>query len=272
VYAEGICVLAIITAALLIGFGGITDRLIPLFAIGAFLAFTMSQAGMVAHWKRERGSGWRHNMLLNLVGAIATGLTVLLVIVAKFAEGAWITLIAIPAFLAIMYRVHHHYEKLRKEISLDKPLEPSLPKPPILVITVNAWTRINKEALTTAMALSPEIKVVHVSDDDKPNDFCENWENYIEGPAKHGNLPVPELVELHSPYRLIVTPIVEYVKKLASENPDRRIITVVPELIERRWFEWLLHTQRAEILKARLLMEGTDRISVLNIPWYQKSR
>jgi amino acid permease-like protein len=271
VYSEGIIVLMVFTAALLIGFGGITDRLIPLFAVGAFLAFTMSQAGMVAHWRREGGKRARQNMILNLTGALVTGLTVLVVIVAKFSEGAWITLIAIPALLFTMYAVRRHYEKIRCEIDISTPLEPYLPNPPILVVTMQSWTRVNKQALRAAMALSREIKVVHVSEDDRPNDFCDKWKEYIEAPARQAGLPVPELVHLHSPYRLVVTPILDYVKRLAAEHPNRRIITVIPELIERRWFQWLLHTQRAEILKGRLLMEGNDRISVLNVPWYQKS-
>ncbi len=270
VYTEGIIVLTIFTAALLIGFGGITDRLIPLFAVGAFLAFTMSQAGMVAHWKRAGGKRARQSMALNLTGAIATGLTVIVVIVAKFSEGAWITLIAIPALLLTMYRVHRHYEILRREIDLSRPLQAHLVSPPILVITMQSWTRVNEQALRAAMAISREIMIVHVTEDEKPNDFAEKWEEYVEGPARRANLPVPELVQLQSPYRLVVTPIVDYVKRLAAENPDRRIITVIPELVERRWFQWLLHTQRAELLKGRLLMEGHDRISVLNIPWYQK--
>jgi amino acid transporter len=270
VYTEGIVVLTVFTAALLMGFGGITDRLIPLFAVGAFLAFTMSQAGMVAHWKRTGGRGARRRMALNLTGAIATGLTVLVVIFAKFSEGAWITLIAIPALLFTMYGVHKHYETVRREIDLSRPFKANLPSPPILVITMESWTRVNEQALRAAMAISREIKVVHVSEDDKPNDFSEKWKQYVEDPAKRANLPVPQLVQLHSPYRLVVTPIVDYVKRLAAENPERRIITVIPELVQRRWFKWLLHTQRAEILKGRLLIEGHDRISVLNIPWYQK--
>jgi amino acid transporter len=271
VYTEGIIVLALFTAALLIGFGGITDRLIPLFAVGAFLAFTMSQAGMVAHWKREGGEHAGRSMALNLAGAIVTGLTVGLVIVAKFSQGAWITLIAIPALLCTMYGVHRQYAKVRREIDLSRPLKAEPPVPPILVITMQSWTRVNEEALRTAMATSREIKVVHVSEDDKPNDFCDKWKEYVEDPAQRANLPIPQLVKLHSPYRFVVTPIVDYVKRLAAENPQTRIVTVIPELVERRWFQWLLHTQHAEILKARLLMEGHDRISVLNIPWYQKS-
>jgi hypothetical protein len=169
-----------------------------------------------------------------------------------------------------MYRVQRHYETLRREISLSRPLEPNLPRPPILVITMQSWTRVNEQALCAAMSISPEIKAVHVSEDEKTDDFAEQWKKYVEAPAQGANLPVPELVQLHSPYRLVVTPIVDYVKQLATDNPERRIITIIPELVERRWYAWLLHTQRAEILKGRLLMEGHDRISVLNIPWYEK--
>ncbi len=194
VYAEGIIVLTVFTAALLIGFGGITDRLIPLFAVGAFLAFTMSQAGMVAHWKREGGKGARQSMALNLTGAIVTGLTVIVVIVAKLSEGAWITLIAIPALLFTMYGVHKHYATVRREIDISRPFKADLPSPPILVITMQSWTRVNEQALRAAMAISREIKVVHVSEDDKPNDFCEKWKEYVEDPAQQANLPVPQLV------------------------------------------------------------------------------
>jgi hypothetical protein len=120
------------------------------------------------------------------------------------------------------------------------------------------------------MSLSSDIKVLHVAEDDKRNDFSDKWQEYVEAPARAANLPVPQLVRITSPYRLVVSPIVDYVTQLAADNAERRIITVIPELLERRWFQWLLHTQRAEILKGRLLMEGNDLISVLNIPWYRK--
>jgi amino acid transporter len=267
VYSEGILVLAFVTAALLIGFGGITDRLIPLFAVGAFLAFTMSQAGMVAHWRRERGPGSGRSMLINAIGAVATGITVLIVIVAKFSEGAWITVIAIPALLTLMYAVNRHYTKVWREIASDKPLPSSRDPQPIMVVFVTSWNRISKQALHCAMTLSPDIKVIHVAEEDKP-EFAGHWEEYVAKPASAAGLPIPELVILKSPFRFVVDPIVIYVKKLAKENPKRRIVTVIPELIERRWYYYFLHTQRATLLKTRLLMEGNDRISVLNIPWY----
>lgn len=271
VYSEGICVLAVITAALLIGFGGITDRLIPLFAVGAFLAFTMSQAGMVVHWRKNPGRGARASMFLNGLGAIATGATVLVVIAAKFTEGAWITILAIPSFLLLMYAVRRHYDRLTREIEIKTPL-PTTPEPkPLFVITMQSWTRVGRQALRFALTVSDDIRVLHVNEEDKPDEFCEKWTEYISTPAEKAHLPVPQLVELKSPYRFVVTPIVDYVAKLAKEHPDRRIVAVIPELMEKRWYYYFLHNQRASLLKAALLMEGNDRISVLNIPWFLKT-
>jgi hypothetical protein len=138
-------------------------------------------------------------------------------------------------------------------------------------VTLQNWTRVAKEALRVAMSLSEDIKVVHVADEDKPDEFSDSWSEYVIEPAKKAGLPIPELVVLHSPYRFIVAPIVNYVIQLADQNPNRRVVTVVPELMERRWYYYFLHTQRATLLKTQLLMKGNDRISVLNIPWYLKS-
>jgi amino acid transporter len=271
VYSEGIVGLAVITAALLIGFGGITDRLIPLFAVGAFLAFTMSQAGMVQHWRMRRGKGARQSMLINGVGALATGATTLVIIVAKFAEGAWITVIAIPALLILMSRVRAHYRRLEREITSNTPLEPVNVLQPIVIIPVDSWNRVSKQAVQFAMSLTKEIKVLHATEDTSDEEFSKQWKDFAERPAQAANLPVPELVVIESPYRFVISPIINYVVKLAGENPNRRIVAIVPELIQKRWYHYFLHAQRAILLKTRLLLEGNDRISVLNIPWYVKT-
>ncbi len=271
VYSEAIIVLAIITAAVLIAFGGITDRLIPLFAVGAFLAFTMSQAGMVAHWRRERGRGSRGSMWINAVGAVATGATVIIVIVAKFKEGAWITVIAIPSLLALMYGIHRHYRRVRQEINTRTPLETTKEPDPLIVIAMSGWTRVGKQALQFAMTLSQDIKVVEAIEESKPDDLREHWSEYVEKPTAAAGIPAPELVTLKSPYRFVITPVVNYVLQLAKDNPHRRVVIIVPELMEKRWYYYFLHTQRATLLKTRLLMENNDRISVLNIPWHLKN-
>lgn len=271
VYSEGIIVLAVIVAALLIGFGGITDRLIPLFAVGAFMAFTLSQAGMVEHWRRKRGAGYKSSMFLNGLGAFATGVTVIVIIVAKFTEGAWITVIAIPALLILMYAVRSHYRRILREIHETSPLNPAIPPEPIVVIAVHGWTRVTKASLQFALSLSQDIKVLHVMDEDRPDHFEDEWLKYVAEPAQQAQMTPPELVVMKSPYRFVLNPIVNYVVELSQRNPSRRIITVIPELIEKRWYHYFLHTQRATLLKTRLLMEGNDRISVLNMPWYVKT-
>ncbi|MBV9444241.1 MAG: APC family permease, partial [Acidobacteriaceae bacterium] len=270
VYNEGIVALSLLTAALLLVFKGVTDRLIPLYAVGAFLAFTLSQAGMVAHWKRQ-GGGTR-SMFVNGLGAVATGITVLVVVVAKFAEGAWITVVAIPAILLFMHRVHRHYERVAVEIGSNTPLETDDLKHPLVVIPLQQWSKIATSALRTALTLSDEIKVLHVAEEGHTQEVCTRFQEYVERPTENAHLPKPELVMLQSPYRFVVGPIVDYVVRLAEENPDRRVITIVPELIENKWYNYFLHSQRATLLKTNLLMKGNDRISVLNIPCYLKGQ
>jgi amino acid transporter len=271
VYSEGICVLAVITGILLSAFGGVTDRLIPLFAVGAFLAFTMSQAGMVAHWRGAKGKGARRGMAINALGAFCTGLTVIIVIVAKFAEGAWITVIAIPSLLVLMYRVRRHYNKVNREVATETPLDATSEPRPIIIMTLTSWTRVGKDALRFAMTLSDEVTVLHVAEDNHDDDFSKRWNELVEVPARKAASVVPKLIVLKSPYRFVVTPIVDYILSVAAQNPDRRVVAMIPELMEKRWYYYFLHTQRATLLKTRLLMEGKNRISVLNIPWYLKA-
>lgn len=268
VYSEGVIVLAILTALLLVFFDGVTDRLIRLYAVGAFLAFTLSQAGMVAHWKRVRGSGSTRSMAINAIGATATGATLLVVVVAKFVEGAWITVVMIPALLWFMYSVRRHYDRVRRQIASPTPLDLHHFSLPLVVIPAPYWSRVTKDALCAAIEISKDIQVLHVTEEEngEGDEFCDKWDELVARPARHANLPVPELVRLVTPFRFVVSPIVDYIIQLAESHPDRRIVTVIPELVERRWYAYFLHTQRAALLKAALLMKGKNRISVLNIP------
>ena len=270
VYSEGIIVLAVITGVLLIIFGGVTDRLIPLYAVGAFLAFTLSQAGMAAHWKREGGKGVAGNIFVNDLGALVTGATVLVVVVAKFAEGAWVTVVMIPLLLALMYFVRRHYNHVREQVTTSTPLDVSNLRPPLVIIPMPYWSRMAKYSLRMAFEISRDIRVLHVAEEDKPDEFCALWDHLVVQPAAQADLPAPKLIQLHSPYRWVIAPIVDYVIQTADENPGRRIVTIVPELVERKWYAYFLHTQRAALLKTMLLMKGNYRISVLNMPWYLK--
>lgn len=267
VYGEGIIVLAAVTALLLIIFDGVTDRLIPLYAVGAFLAFTLSQAGMVAHWLRQGGR--RGSIFLNGLGACVTGGTVIVVILAKFTEGAWITVAVIPALLVLMYRVHAHYLREDQELAASGPLQVDNLPQPIAVIPLTYWSRIADSALRLALAISKDLRVVHVAEEKDSQQLIHRiWSDCVLKPIEGTGLPTPTLVVLRSPYRFVVSPIVDYVTRVADENPGRRVIVLVPELLHKRWYGYFLHTQRAAVLKTQLLLIGNDRISALNVACY----
>jgi hypothetical protein len=268
VFVQGIYALAVLAGALLIVFGGVTDRLIPLYAVGAFLAFTLSQAGMVMHWKKAGGGGSGKSMAVNALGAIATGITVLVVLVAKFTEGAWITLLLIPGLMLVMRMVKTHYDQVARETKTDTPVSARNIKPPLVVLPVAWWSRVSHKALRFAWALSPEIKVVHVDSGEGSDDFASRWHELVETPARVAGMPVPELVVLKSKYRFIIRPIVDYAIELEKANPDRQITVLLGELVENRWYYALLHNNRAEVMRPLILSKSARRITVVNIPWY----
>jgi amino acid transporter len=265
-YSWGIYVLVALTALLLIVFGGVTDRLIPLFAIGAFMAFTLSQAGMVMHWKRQGGAPVR--TIVNAVGAVATGITTLVVLVAKFVAGAWITALLVVAMILLMRAVKRHYVSVNREIDLDRPFIPAEVGEPIVVLPVDRWSRISEKALSFALSMSCDIRCVHVRTSDDPDPFCDAWEKDIVAPLRAAGRCIPKLVTLKSPYRYILVPVVDYVLSVERETDTRKVCVLVPELVVRRWWEGLLHNRRSGLLKMLVLMRGNRRIVVINIPWY----
>ncbi|MGB8029603.1 MAG: APC family permease [Terracidiphilus sp.] len=265
-YSWGIYVLVALTALLLIVFGGVTDRLIPLFAIGAFMAFTLSQAGMVMHWKRQGDAHGR--MIVNGVGALATGATTLVVLVAKFAEGAWITALLVVVMILFMRAVNRHYVRVNREIDLDRPFIPAEVSEPIVVVPVDRWSRISEKALSFALSMSCDIHCVHVQTTEDPDPFCDAWEKDIVTPLKAAGRCIPKLVTLKSPYRYVLYPIVEYVLNVERERENCKVCVLVPELVVRHWWEGMLHNRRSDLLKVILLMRGNRRIVVINIPWY----
>src|SRR5216683_1995897 len=270
VFSQGIWALAILAGLLLILFGGVTDRLIPLFAVGAFLAFTLSQAGMVGHWRRT-ASGFEaaHGMLINGIGALATGITVMVIVVAKFAEGAWVVVVLLlPAMLVFMGRVRRHYERVGKEVALTSAmvLRARSLTPPIVIVPVDRWNAATEKALQFAMRLSPDVEALHVmcdADEDRPT-----WKWAEDPPA---GTPGPKLVTLPSPFRLVVHPIVDYVLKVEKENADRTVAVVIATMVERHWYHYFLHNQRGQMLTALLLLGGDERINIVNVPWYLKA-
>jgi amino acid transporter len=268
VYSQGIFVLAALSAILLIIFRGVTDLLIPLFAIGAFLAFTLSQAGMVAHWRRTRGPGAVHSMIVNGLGAIATGVTLAVVLVAKFAAGAWVSVLLVAGVMVTMMRVRHHYDAVARETQTSAPLQITKLGPTIVIVPIQAWTTISQRAMQFALTLSPEVHAVHVGTEEETGALQEDWNRLVEEPVKQAGGTPPTLVTLASPYRLVIKPILEYVLATQNENPGREIAVIVPELVEKHWYHYPLHNQRAELLKALLLLRGSRNIVLINVPWY----
>jgi hypothetical protein len=261
-------VLAALCAFLLILFGGVTDRLIPLYAVGAFLAFTLSQAGMVMHWKRTGGPRAGRSMLVNAVGAVTTGITVLVVAVAKFAAGAWVTVLLIPAMIILMLAIRRHYDNIVAETTDPAPLNLDGLRPPLVVVPLLRWSKISKKAIRFALKVSPDVRALHVGSGDEADNLEQQWPSLVERPAKEAGLSPPPLVLLESPYRFVLGPIVNYVLELEQKNPDRQVAVLIPELVETHWHNYLIHNQRAEWLKALLLLKGTQRIVLINVPWY----
>ena len=268
VYSQGIWVLAVLCAVLLILFGGVTDRLIPLFAVGAFLAFTLSQAGMVAHWKRTRGQRAQRNILVNGLGAIATATTVVVVTVSKFVAGAWVTALLVPAMMIVMISIRRHYREVAAEVANPAPLDLTGLRNPLVVIPVLFWNKISQKGLRFALDLSSEVLALHIECEKDTGDIRQSWRHYVEDPARQAGLAPPRLIVLPSPYRFVLSPIVDYILQLERDNPDRQIVVLIPELVERRWYHYLLHNQRAEWLRALLLAKGSQQIILVNVPWY----
>jgi amino acid transporter len=267
VYSMGILVLAGVAGLLLFVFGGVTDRLIPLFAIGAFLAFTLSQAGMVVHWMREGGPHARNSMIVNGVGALATGLTLIVILCAKFLEGAWITMLLMPLLLGTMISIRKHYKKVGEQVQEAFAFDPGKPNPPMIVLPVQGWNKITDKALRFSLNLSADVRAVHIECPESEA-VVKKWQVQVARPARESGLQEPELVVLPSPYRFVVGTIVNYALDLASKNPGRIIAVVIPELVETRWYHYLLHNQRASLLKALLLVKGNEQVVVINVPWY----
>ncbi|HWZ53092.1 MAG TPA: APC family permease [Granulicella sp.] len=269
-FSHGIYALTVFTMIILILFNGVTDRLIPLYAIGAFLAFTLSQAGMVRHWQKQEGEhkGRAWHMFVNGIGALATGITTVIVLASKFMAGAWVTALLVPTLILIMYSVKRHYQRVESEMVDRTPLSLANLQQPLVVIPMAKWDRITEKALRFGLLLSQEIKVVHVHSEDEPDSLKPCWQEMVLGPLKKEGMQEPELVTIPSSFRFIIAPLMDYILQLEQENPDRKIAVLLPELVVRHWWEYALHGQRVQLLKLLLLLRAKQRVIVVNIPWY----
>ena len=269
VYTYGIVALALLTGFLLVVFGGVTDRLIPLYAVGAFLAFTLSQFGMVMHWVKNRGDNWLKSALVNGLGGFVTGITVMVVLVAKFVDGAWITVIFIPMLILIFRKVRRHYHAITVATTCTDPVAPANHrKPPIAVVPMDRWSSITKRALEFASRISPDIIAVHIQLGEHAELFKEDWDRYVATGFRDAGETIPALTVIPSPYRFVIIPLVQHVLKVSAENPDRRVVVLIPTLVEGHWFEYLMHNHRSRLLEWALLANGNRRIYTLSTPYY----
>jgi amino acid transporter len=273
VYTYGIVALALLCGGLLILFRGVTDRLIPLYAVGAFLAFTLSQAGMVRHWWKRRGQSWLQKAAVNGLGAFVTGITVVVVLVAKFVEGAWITLLFIPLTITLFVSVRRHYHHLRMLTASSLPVSAAnLSEAPIAVIPIDYWNDVTRQGIEFAARLSSEVVALHVDATEHSEPLETNWNHYVERPFRAAGREPPRLHMLPSPYRFVIVPIVQFVLDLSKRNPGRTIIVVIPEMVEDKWYEYFLHNQRGRLLEWVLLARGNERIFTVSAPWYAGAR
>ncbi|HEY0793087.1 MAG TPA: APC family permease [Chthoniobacterales bacterium] len=270
VFTQGICVLSLVTAGLLVFFNGVTDRLIPLFAVGAFGTFTLSQAGMVRHWLKE-GKRSHASVFINGLGAAATGAALVIIVVAKFTEGAWLVVIVLPCMYAVMLGIKGHASKIARRIAAAPHVSFKPSEPPIAVVFVDRWDCVAQKALQTAYTLSPEVELLHVEHEDDPEKPSGDWLEAAEQSVQEARLPPAKFVLLKSPYRRVVSLILEHVWKLERENPGRLIAVVIPELVDR-WYVSFLNNQRAALLRTLLLFNGHPRIVIISVPWYLERR
>jgi hypothetical protein len=282
VYSVGIVYLGVTAGLLLVVFGGITDRLIPLFAIGAFLTFTMSQLGMVFHWRRElkhAGAGRAHHrhrvsLSINAVGASATAIAFAVIVVAKFTKGAWIIILALPCAILLLRLVKRYYAELDAQLREDTPLALDRADPPLVLIVTEAWNRMTDRALQFGLRISPDVVAIHMMQLGGPDvrerrrALQHRWAEQVEGPAKRAGLKLPRLVLLEAHYRRIQGPILKFMAATERDNRGRLIAVLIPEIVKEHWWQYLLHGYRARRLRACLLRYGGSRIVVINVPWY----
>jgi len=282
VYSAGVLFLAGGSGALLAVFGGITDRLIPLFAVGAFASFSLSQAGMARHWLRD-GSPKRHvaRLVINATGAIATTLALAVILVAKFTESAWLTLIVIPLAFVSLRAIRRYYDALDRQVLRgdDRVIKfGDDTRPPLVLLPIERWDMVAAHAVAVAIRLSPDVVALHVTETEGPDSDAEalahaavtlhdQWQRWVAEPARDAGLPPPTLRIEASPYRSVLGPMLRQMLAWREEQPGRAVAVVLPMLVEARWWEtWLnLHADRR--LRRILLRDGGPDVSVVSVPW-----
>jgi hypothetical protein len=245
VFSNGVIVLSVAAGLLIVAFGGLTNALIPLYAVGVFLSFTLSQAGMVRHHQKERERGYKRNIVINGVGACATAIVLLIVGGTKFTSGAWVPLVVIPLIVLMFKAINRHYSTVAASLRVDPGFKPRRMNHTVAVLVSDVHRGV-LEALAYARSLNPShLVAVHVSSDEEDQERIERrWEEF--------GIDIP-LEIVYSPYRELTRPIIRYLDELDARYENDIITVLLPEFVVRHWWGNLLHGQSALLLKGRLL-------------------
>jgi fumarate reductase subunit C len=263
VFSNGILALTAFSALLLVVFNGSVSRLIPLYAVGVFLSFTLSQAGMVVHWWKERGGGWGPKALVNGVGCLVTGVVTAVLLYSKFTQGAWLVVLAIPLLVSLFLTIKAHYRSVSRRLRLATDKRLSLPPAPEhggapVVVLVGQLHRGSFEAVRYARTIARELVAVHVDLGlGKAEEFREQWQR---------QLPEIPLVVLESPYRSLITPVLAFVQAFEVQHRkdrDRFCTVVLPVFVTRHRWENLLHNQSTIALRSALRAQGTRVVTTV---------
>ena len=256
-FSNGIVGLSILAGILLVAFGGDTHALIPLYMIGVFVSFTLSQAGMVVHWRRLQGSGWRTSAAINGFGALVTGIVLLVVATTKALEGAWIIMLLIPLNVLFFRLTRTHYDVVASQLTLRGFTRQRARRNTVLV-PISGIQRAVIEAIDYAKTLSSDVRAVYVNIDPAATEQLKReWEKWGED--------VP-LVVLESPYRSLMEPLLEYVEQVTAEQPGDYVTVVLPEFVPARWWQHLFHNQRALLIKGALLFRPNTVVT--SVPFH----
>ena len=242
---------------LLIVFGGDTHALIPLYMLGVFVSFTLSQAGMVIHWRTLRSSGWRTSAAINGFGAIVTGIVLVIVAVTKAAEGAWIIILMIPVLVVIFVITRRHYDHVASELSLRN-WAPEKVGRHVVMVPIGGIQRAVIKALRYARTLSADVRAVYVEINPTATDALrKQWPDWGQQ---------VELVVLESPYRSLMEPLLEYIEEVQRADPDESVTVILPEFVPHRLWQHLLHNQHALLIKGALLFK--PNVVVTSVPFH----
>jgi amino acid transporter len=260
VHRYGIGVLAVFAAILLVVARGDTQALIPVFAIGVFVGFTLSQAGMVRHWHEQRGDGWVSRAFINGLGAVLTTAALAIELVSKFTQGAYLVVIVVPLLVLMFDRIHVTYDRIGTLLELGKQPPPPQRRSSMAVVPVAEVSRLTAEAISTALSIGDEVAAVTVcyaDPDDEATDarFRERWE------AWHPSVP---LVTLHAQHRSLAPPIVAYLKQVEAEDRHDRLFVLIPEVRPAHWWQWILHNQRGSVLQ-RAIQRDTVNVVICRL-------